>query len=123
MNVNLTLLVQIFNFLVAYYLLSKFLLKPALNIIYEDINYKSSLRMAIVEEEEKLKKKELHKKEQWRKCQYFFKQNKPEVDLELVAKETDTSSIKSPIELNDNERKQLVNDLVLTLKSKVMHND
>lgn len=82
MTVNLTLLVQMINFLIAYFLITKFLLRPGYEAVKSDENRLHQLRTAMVIEQDKLAEKQEYKKRRWQLCQSYFYQNRPHVEPE-----------------------------------------
>lgn len=120
MKINLTILVQIFNFLVGYFILSRLLFKPALNIIRADIKQKETLQNNIEEEKIKFNNKLNSKKDQWEKCRDYFALKKPK-DIDLLPIKLITSSISLPSKLSDEEKNKLSSNIIQNLKKKVIH--
>ena len=62
MTINLTLVVQMAHFLIAYVLISKFFLKPGYDAVKSDENRLRQIRSLIEEEQQQVAQKELRKK-------------------------------------------------------------
>ncbi len=120
MNVNLTLGVQIFNFLVAYWFLAKFLFKPALSVLNDGLLEKVDLENAISQEEELLLQKQHLKKQELLKVHNYFKNSKPEVALSGVFSVPGESGIEKFSGITDEQRKELVGQIVSTIQLKVV---
>lgn len=91
MTINLTLVVQMINFLMAYYFISKVLLRPAYEAIKSDENKTRQLHGLIEAEQERLDEKNDYKKRRWQMCQNYFYKNKPSLEQEEIA----VTSVKS----------------------------
>jgi hypothetical protein len=77
LNINLTLVIQIINFLIAYVLINSLFLKPGYRALKADEDRLRQLRGALVHEQEILAQKEHYKKDRWRSCQNYFSANRP----------------------------------------------
>ncbi len=80
MTLNLTLLVQMAHFLIAYLLIAKFLLRPGYEAVKSDAERLHQLTSLIVGEQEKLAERQEYKRRRWQICQNYFYQNRPELD-------------------------------------------
>lgn len=120
MNINLTLIVQVFNFLIGYFIISRFLLKPTLKIIEDDKSKLSNLYSSIEIEKEKFEVKERLKKNQWRLCQNYFKTNTPEISLAIFTKKK-SPSINQVKKLSNQEVNMLTKEVAPTIKSKLIY--
>ncbi len=78
MNINATLIVQVINFFIAYFLFRFILLKPAYTIIVEEQETKALLEQLISDDKRLIAKREQELQEQWRENYVFFKKNLPE---------------------------------------------
>src|SRR5688572_11517686 len=65
MNINFTLVVQAFNFLIAYVILRSLLFRPAVQAITQERLQEKQLLYAITTEQDAVAKRELEKKDQW----------------------------------------------------------
>ena len=79
LSVNLTMLVQIGNFLVAYLLITRVLLKPGYAAVAADTNKEKQLKSNIVARQELIAHKQLYKADRWKLFQDHFHKQKPEI--------------------------------------------
>ena len=83
LTVNLTLLVQIANFLVAYLLISKLFLRPGYEAVSLENNEQRHVKNTIVARQELIVHKQLYKADRWKLFQDHFHKQKPLVPDEL----------------------------------------
>ena len=107
MNINFTLVVQSINFLIAYVLINKLLLKPIVNIINTEETLEQNINANIDKAKKELEKTENIKILKWQKFQEKFSANSPDIygfflenlieqaHKTIVIKEIDTSKIKA----------------------------
>ncbi|CDK30919.1 hypothetical protein [Candidatus Babela massiliensis] len=119
-SLNLTLLVQIINFLIAYFLLTRFLLKPALNLFKEDLSKRTSLKNNVIKIQDKVLRKEEHKALEWKKYQEYFMNHMPKISYDQNLK-LDTLSIERVDKLKYEDLEKMASDISLILKSKVIN--
>jgi hypothetical protein len=74
---NATLLVQIANFLIAYYLLRFFLLQPVSGIIQDERAEENRQKRIIKEQQDRIDEQVSLKEKVWRDCRHHFQQNSP----------------------------------------------
>ena len=74
---NATLLVQIANFIIAYYLLRFFLLQPVSGIIQDERAEESRQRRIIKEQNDRIAEQLSLKEQLWRECRHKFQKNSP----------------------------------------------
>ena len=79
LSVNLTLLVQIANFLVAYVLINRLLSKPGYEVVAADKQQQKQLESSIVARQELIAHKQLYKADRWKLFQDHFHKQKPSV--------------------------------------------
>lgn len=121
MNINLTLFVQIFNFLIAYFIISRFFLKPALTLVQVDINRNQSLLSSITKEDQKLFEKQNLKKSNWKIFQNYFFSNKPDLSKTSEFIEVKFKQLEKKEDLDKNQIDQIATKISNELKSKVIH--
>lgn len=85
MNINATLLVQIFHFIIAYILLKKLLFAPVFSIIMQRHHYTERLKRRIDAEEHTIAKLKEQQKEQWFAFQNAFAALTPTKECYSVA--------------------------------------
>ena len=77
LTINLTLVIQIANFLVAYLLISKLLLRPGYIAVSVDTRKERRLNNSIVARQELIAHKQLYKADRWSLFQDHFDKQKP----------------------------------------------
>lgn len=77
MTINLTLVVQIFHFIIAYFIISRLLLKPAIAIITCDENVEKDLLNLIKKRQMEVSDKEFVKNSLWQDSLVMFEKEKP----------------------------------------------
>lgn len=98
--INLTLVVQIFHFLIAYLILSRLLLKPAVSIIQGEEKKEEVLISNAKVEQKNIQEKEIHKEEFWKKSLEEFEKAKPETEKAFKKEKFVWKTIK-PLELSE----------------------
>jgi hypothetical protein len=81
MNINATLIVQAFNFLIAYVLLRIGLFKPAVALIQAEYERQNQLRIMITHNHEGITQKEQARYEQWLLYHEFYLKNRPPLEM------------------------------------------
>lgn len=79
MMINATLLVQLLNFLIAYTLIDRFLLRRCVAMVEDERHSEEALRNSIALEKTQLLRQEDLKKSMWQQCQSFFAKNIPSI--------------------------------------------
>ena len=77
MNVNATLLIQIFNFFIAYLMFRYFLLKPAYRAIQQDIHKKESLEFLVEDDKRHIEQRRQQGLNEWRDARAYFYRHMP----------------------------------------------
>lgn len=80
MNINATLVVQVFHFCIAYGMIKKFFLRPFMQVINHEDAQLLELRTAITQEKVVLERARDYKEERWQECQRYFYEHAPSVD-------------------------------------------
>lgn len=78
MNINATIIVQACNFLIAYLIIKRILLKPALHEIHEQEAEVKLLRSAAHREKERFEETQAERLCNWDACRAYFKRNVPQ---------------------------------------------
>lgn len=76
-EINLTLLMQVINFALAYLVLRVFFFKPVVGAIRKEDQEKESLIDTIEQRRVMLEEREKERQLQWRKCQDYFVRHAP----------------------------------------------
>ena len=84
MNINLTLVVQIINFLIAYVLMRKFLFRPVVACLQEEKAETDGLRSAITDGQRIVDQRKIDKRNRWANYQSFFVKVVPHISTERV---------------------------------------
>jgi Co/Zn/Cd efflux system component len=71
-DINLTIIVQIINFLVAYTIIGKMLFRPGIALINHDEDVQRRLQQEQRDAQELLHQKELHKQDLWKITRHKF---------------------------------------------------
>lgn len=119
-SINLTLFIQIAHFVIAYALISKFLLKPGYAALKSDHERTRQLKALVAGEQEKLAEKQEYKKRRWQLCQNYFYANRPTLrdpQGSVVAGKT----LEPEKPLSDAEVATVASDISKALKEKVLH--
>ncbi len=78
LEINITLLIQIIHFYIAYLIITAFLLKPAYEFILKEDEQKETLLSSIGRQKEHINQIQWDMYEYWTASQNFFKQQAPE---------------------------------------------
>jgi hypothetical protein len=78
MTPNLTLLVQIVHFFIAYAIISRFLLRPGYQVVTSEVNRQKHLKSRIVARQELIAHKQRYMRARWELFQDYFRKQKPE---------------------------------------------
>ena len=107
MNINFTLVVQAINFLIAYVLINKLLLRPVINLINKEEEIEKNTNFDMVKAKEELEETQNIKLQKWQKFQKKFSKDSPDVfgfflenlidktKKTITIKDVDTSKIRS----------------------------
>jgi F0F1-type ATP synthase membrane subunit b/b' len=77
MNINITVLVQMINFGIAYLVLRYFLFTPAIECVEQKNVEKNSILSMIEQLRQSLDIQKKARQQQWHECQEYFKQHRP----------------------------------------------
>lgn len=84
MNINITILVQIVHFYIAYLILYKFLLKPVMAILQQEASLKRDWEIQVVFAKQALERAEYLKQCQWQEFSAFAKTQVPSIAPRMV---------------------------------------
>lgn len=109
MMINITLIIQIVNFLIAYTFLRFLFFKPAYTVIKIEQQEQDAFHNILVQQNAIIARKELELQERWCECQEYFLRNTPPVKMvELFVFKHITPSVEKPVSLAP----QMINELV-----------
>lgn len=77
MNINATIIVQIFNFFIVYWMLRIFLFKPAITIIEHEQAHEQTMHDIIDQQKKSLAIQEKERQRFWLLCQEYFYAHQP----------------------------------------------
>lgn len=121
LSLNLTLVIQAFHFIVAYWFISRLLLKPAYRLLQGQIKKLSELRAHVVHEQGYLAVQQERKRKGWQECQDYFYKHRPQLEKpEEKALERVISIMPGKV-LTQDELDVLSEEIVSNLKPKVLH--
>lgn len=122
MKINITLFVQIFNFFVAYKIITIFFLSPILKLIKKEDLEQEELISDVASQSENLALKKVYKQELWKECQNQFFKEKPSMDvfskLKIENKSISTFDA-STIKFSD----KLIDEVIVVLKEKIKNDN
>jgi F0F1-type ATP synthase membrane subunit b/b' len=118
MNINATLLVQMLNFIIAYFILDWLLFKPVMEIIYGEESQKAQADHILKEEEAKYDLAVEQKRDTWSSFQDEFKKEAPHITAEIEQQMAMPSITKEPL-LATKEFKSEVSNLASIIEKKV----
>lgn len=118
--INLTLAIQVINFLVAYVLITRLFLKPGYRALQADADRLRQLRGVLVHEQDILAQKELYKEGRWRSCQNYFSANRPIVQ-ELVGGMKSTDAVEPLRDISQTELALSAKDISKKLESGLLN--
>ena len=72
MNINVTLLIQAGNFLLAYFILDRFLLRSAIAVVDHEQEQERSITTRIEHVNERIEQQEQEKEQRWHACRSKF---------------------------------------------------
>ena len=119
MTLNLTLVVQLAHFFIAYALLSRFFLRPGYRAVKSDENRLRQLRAAIITEQKRLAKKQEYKRNAWVHCQNYFYQHRPVFEVEKRGVQS-TQALEPLPEITQQERETMAAALSGVVKKQVL---
>jgi hypothetical protein len=76
-TINVTLIVQIIHFFIAYLLISRLVLKPGLVLVRQEQHEKKQALQRVTVEQERIAQKQEAKRQRWQLCQDYFNEHKP----------------------------------------------
>ena len=118
MSINLTLLVQIGNFLIAYVVLSYFFFRPGYHSVRRDEERLRKIKSHITARQELIAHKQEHKHSRWRLFQDYFNKQKPDIHEETKLAHPFKGGLGVP-ELTKEELTRLSTEVVLKIKDLV----
>lgn len=118
-TLNLTIVVQIVNFLAAYWFIAKFLLKPGYKVLQSEFRKIADLKENVIIESQRLEMRQEYKRKIWKSCQQYFRENRPQLEY-LPKKLIQGLTISELTPLNYQEKMKITDQIIQTLKQKVI---
>ena len=122
MNINATIFVQAFNFIIVYWMLRFFLFKPAISII-EHENAQQNAMIDIIDQQKKsLEIQEKERQRHWYICQEYFNVHQPHLSKETVLLADDTElKATATVELSPDAISLIIADVKGIIEEKIKH--
>jgi len=105
-NINLTLVIQMIHFGVAYYLLGTFLLKPAIAVRAQEDALKDAAVELISRRQQHIEQVVYAQHQVWRSCNAYFTANKPTIVDSGILR--DLTGTPPEIEVSDQEKDKAI---------------
>lgn len=118
--INGTLLVQVVNFIGAYYLLRFFFIKPIYAVIEQEDGAQKKQHDALLEKKNKLQQQLVLKREAWLECQHYFMEHRPKTVTKGV-QEKKREAVVEIGELPQGEIQKMQKDVTKFIIAKVEH--
>jgi len=99
MEINITIFIQAFNFFIAYLLFKHLFFKPTIVYLQNKKMAQNNIKEGITNQQLLLEKKIEKKKDEWKKCQTYFRKNSPQekpaqlVHIEEIKKEPEIAEV------------------------------
>ena len=119
-EITLTVIAQIFNFFLIWYVFHTFLLKKIFNVIKTTKEEVAVLDYSINLAREGVKREEERKREEWEKFRIVFSQKMPLIDRPIVQHDITPLCHVAP-GLESGEKKKVVQETVAHLVRKIAH--
>ncbi len=118
--INLTLVVQIGHFILAYLLISRFFLKPGFEAVMRDTERLARLKDSLVHQEGIVAHTQEDKTARWRRCQVYFSDKKPSLKV-ITPSVISSEGVEVVTPLSSEQLKEMSNIIVKTLEEQVRH--
>ena len=121
MNVNITIFIQIVNFLIAYLIIRTLLLKPTVAVILQDEKHRAELDQTLNAIETINQKKEETLDHDWQQCKQEFKKHAPQAIKAEILKQAATESTVEIPSLDKKSVEQMTDQVTDQLKESLSH--
>jgi hypothetical protein len=118
LSINLTVVVQMVHFFIAYYLLNYFFLKPGYKIVAAEAYRSKQLKSRIIARQELIAHKQSYKVSRWKLFADFFAKQKPQMGPEYAPSSTSLPRMSTP-EIPQKELMAVAKTIADALASKV----
>ena len=117
---NLTVVVQVINFIIAYVFITQFFLKPGYRAFKIEEERLRQLKEALSLYQQELAQRELYKSDRWRRCQGYFMSQRPHLEQEVSGLKS-TTAVEPLKEQSIQEYKESVHEISRRLQKELMH--
>jgi hypothetical protein len=117
MNFNITFFIQAFHFFIAYIILTRILLKPAVSLFAQEKKHQDRLMQEIAHERMRLTDAQEDKHKRWLYCQRSFKEHAPTLDVSTST--TEYKAIEKP-DIDAKELHHISKKASAVLKDKIL---
>jgi hypothetical protein len=117
---NLTVLVQVINFFIAYALITQLFLKPGYRAFKAEEDRMKQLKEALIHDQNELAYRELYKTERWQRCQSYFASHRPHIAYEMGGL-ISSKAVEPLKEISAQEYDASVKEISQRLKKELMH--
>lgn len=122
MDLNVTILIQIVNFIIAYIIIRTLLLKPTVAVILQEEEHRAKLDETLHSIETANKSKEDTLAREWDSCKKQFEEHSPEViDSQQVLETPSTESLKEIPALDKKSIEPMTDRLANELTERLSH--
>jgi hypothetical protein len=97
LSINLTLVVQMIHFFIAYYLINYLFLRPGYKVVAAHMHQIKQIKSRIIARQELIAHKQNYKKTRWELFKDFFYKQKPQMPSEYRVSVSTSSLIKRPV--------------------------
>ena len=119
MNINATIIVQIFNFCIAYWMLRIFLFKPVVAIIEHEKAQEQAIHDSIDQQRKSLEIQEKERLRHWYMCQEYFNTNQPDTVSPQFSGPTDDDHV--PNQVSPHIVTDMITHAQTALEEKIKH--
>ncbi len=121
MNINATLLAQALNFFIVYWMLRRFLFKPAIAIIEHENAQKAALHDIINQQKKSLEIQEKERQRHWYLCQEYFAIHQPHLLAKNLSLQQNPDIDTSFSSVSENAIASMITSLSSTMEEKIKH--
>jgi len=122
MNINATIFVQAFNFIIVYWMLRLFLFKPVISIIQHEKAQEKAMTDIIEQQQKSLEIQEKERLRHWYICQEYFNTHQPHLPKETSFLTDDTEIIATQCEaLSPDAISHIIADVHGIIEEKIKH--
>src|SRR5579871_3518716 len=118
MNINATLLIQAFNFFIAYWLLRSLLFKPTIRVIDNELANKASFIGLINQQKQHIALQKEEHERIWQICRQYCRAHGPDVEYQQVRVQINQSELSTAV-IASQEAQELVRTVSESLEERI----